>query len=195
MRHFGSAIVLLLLSPPSGATDLTRDELSKRLSSYHSLKSFEVPFRQTKKLKGVDFELRSRGTLHVDRRAPYKIDWRVVEPAPIEVHIEESKIEIVTGLGNKQSRQTFDRKQATSQEATKGFARLGAWMRMDAEELDRQYRIEAMSPSRLRFLPKETDSIRKVEIEIGKNGQLQKMQLFEISDDEIEIEFGKLKSL
>ena len=196
MRHFRSAIVVLLfITANSRANELTRDELAKRLSAYQDLKSFEVPFSQTKKLKGMDLELRSKGLLRVKRRDPYSVDWKVQEPARLDVRIQSDKIEILSGEGEKQTRQIFDRKQATSVEATKGFGSLGAWMRMDATELSQKYRIESAGLDRMIFLPRmKEEALKKVEIRVGKDGHLSRMQLLEHSDDEIEIEFGKLRA-
>lgn len=193
MRLMGSAIVVLL-TLQAQAGPMSEAELSKRLASYQNLKAFEVPFQQTKKLKGLDLKLRSKGLLTVHRQSPYLISWKVTEPAPLEIRIEEKKVEIISGEPQKQTRQSFDPKQAGSQEATKGFARLGAWMRMDATELARNYNIEAEAGNQISFQPREPDSIRQVKLQVGPNGQLKSMKLFEASDDEVEIEFGNLKS-
>jgi outer membrane lipoprotein-sorting protein len=172
------------------AEPLSQAELAKKLKFYASISTLSVTFKQTKNLKDMGVQLKSEGRLSLHR--PNKVVWEITQPSPLEVTLEHDQIQIRSGRGPAAQVQTLKMSEASLDQPTQSMAGLIAWLNLDARALSEQYKVFAKDSNSFRFEPKQKDLMPfdNLEMSLGKDGQLKRLTLHEVSQDTLDIEFG-----
>jgi len=191
-----SAIMLLVISvicSVAEAAEVPLAELKARLSYYSHIKSFEVAFQQVKFIKSLNVHLRSKGVLTVEK--PHTVFWKIVEPSPLLVRIDDKKLELTNGSGTNVEKQTMELLNLPS--AMKNLNLLTTWMKLDPVELSQNYRIYKKTKENYIFEPRDlqTAMFESFEMVMEANGQLKSLTLLEKSKDSLHIEFSNPKIL
>jgi outer membrane lipoprotein-sorting protein len=186
----------LLMTPHSRATELGEKDLTSVLHYYENLKSLQVPFTQVKTMRSLDMTLTSSGILKLQKN-PQKIVWDILKPAPVRVILTNAQIEIINNPGLKTEQVQILKMDsiptAGANADSKNFASLAAWLDLDAKTLARDYYVEKKSNSLYEFTPKEKGKtpFEKLDMTLHPPGPLEKLVIHELSQDEVEIRFGK----
>jgi outer membrane lipoprotein-sorting protein len=188
MRFWSSAIMLLVtcsISAAPATKEVQLSELQSRLRLYTGYKAFETKFNQVKFIKSMNVHLKSKGRLTVEK--PNKVLWQITEPSLMTVKIDDKNLEMTTGTGKEANIQKVDIGNVPS--AMKNMAMLSTWLRLDAEELARDYKISKISDLQFNFEPREEGMFTGFEMTLTPKGHLKSLIIHEKSEDTLQIEF------
>ncbi len=196
MKLWLSAI-MLSVTTPLFATDRYSEvqaaELKTRLSYYAKLLSFEAEFQQVKYIKSMNVQLKSKGSIKVQK--PNEVTWKIIDPSPITVHITDKNLEMTTGKGKDAKTEKVDLAQVPS--ALKNLTHMTTWLKLDPVELSANYRVFKKSEEDFVFKPRdlELSMFESLEMTLDPKGHLKTLILSEKSQDSLEIRFSKPKIL
>lgn len=180
---------MLLVTSSIFASPATQEvqlpELQSRLRLYKGYRGFETKFNQVKFIKSMNVRLKSKGILTVQK--PHKVLWQITEPSKMTVKIDDKRLEMTSGSGKEASTQKVDIGNIPS--AMKNMATLSTWLRMDANELARDYRISKTSDVQFTFEPREEGMFTSFEMTLTPKGHLKSLTIHEKSEDSLQIEF------
>ncbi len=168
-------------------------QLSHRLKFYSQLTSFETNFTQIKTLKDLKMNLKSKGKLSVER--PHRVNWVITEPAPVSVLMDQEKVVVKMGEGSDAQTQIFKMSDLSTQDGFSSLATITSWMKLDAQQLSKDYEVTEDTKDLYTFKPKnKTDSLfESLEMSLAKSGYLKSLKIFEKSGDSLEIQFSEPK--
>ena len=185
----------LVLSASSLAAPVSESDLADRLKFYRSVQSLDVRFSQTKKIVDAGMEIASEGRLRLGNPAGGEngtVVWEITKPAPVRITLDGKGIDIVNGTGAQASHQHFSSSDMPQEGSAGSFSSLGAWLKLDAHAISENYAVESSESGRYRFTPKKSGGpFAKLELEIGRLGHLERLNIFERSGDEITLRFSK----
>ena len=198
--RFWSAVIMLFvttsvfaLSTEKLKTEVDTVELKKKLSLYKTYKGFRAQFTQTKYIKSMNVSLKSKGNLsvlkHKGEGGSTLVTWRVVDPAPLTVKIDDKNLEIASG--DQEEIQKVDLSQIPS--AMKNMAMLATWLKMDADELTRDYKVTKLSESQFSFEPRDESLFTGLDMSLNPKGYVRTLVIREKSGDSLSIEFSAPK--
>jgi hypothetical protein len=185
-----------MMTPHSRATELGEKDLASVLHYYQNLKTLQVSFMQIKTMRSLDMTLTSSGILKVQKN-PQKIIWDILKPAPVRVILTQTQIEIINDPGLKTEQVQILKMDAIpisgANADSKNFASLAAWLDLDAKTLARDYQVKKISNVLYEFTPKDKGKtpFEKLDMTLHPGGPLEKLVIHELSQDEMEIRFGK----
>jgi len=183
--HFLYSAAVVLLGVAQGV-ELSPAQLYDELKVYATLTSFRTHFTQVKKLNELNLELKSEGTLTV--RRPREVIWEVKKPTALRLTLDGKNLT----LSNANSETT------TVTAGFKGVDKLMAWLRLDAAEIGRSYRVTRHPSGELECLPKKADPgdpFVSMRLRLSTDGSLSQLNLKERSGDALEISFTKPEKL
>jgi outer membrane lipoprotein-sorting protein len=133
----------------------------------------------------MNVRLKSKGRLTVEK--PNKVLWQITEPSNMTVKIDDKNLEMTTGTGKEADTQKVDISNVPS--AMKNMALLSSWLRLDATELARDYKISKISDLQFNFEPREDGMFTSFEMTLTPKGHLKSLTIHEKSEDTLRIEF------
>ena len=194
-RFFPILLLAILASSVTHAavtkTPVDKVRLEKTLKFYRGISVLKVSFKEVKTLQNLSLKLYSEGNLTV--KPPDRVIWEVTKPSPLKVSLEQKAVEIVSGTGTAKQTQSFSMQDGGGEKGAQALAHLAAWLKLDADALSEQYQIFALEKDTFEFQPKKQDSspFKSITMKMGPSGHLQRLQLLEISNDTIRIDFAK----
>jgi len=170
--------------------ELSSSQIQDQLKVYSSLDSFRTHFKQTKRLKGLNLELKSEGVLTV--RRPREIVWEVSKPSPLTLKMNENQLTLIQQGDEGKKEQKWTLGSGNVDAGSKGLDRMVAWLRLDAAEIAREYHVSREASGELICRPKKeetNDPFLSLKLQLRKDGSLSKLFLNERSGDVLEISF------
>jgi outer membrane lipoprotein carrier protein len=155
---------------------------------YTKLKTLSAEFTQSKELKSIGVNLKSKGTLSFDR--PNYFEWKVIEPKNFVFMYKNASITLMEAGKVLKSADSanFDKKMLDA------ITHLKAWMMIDQKFIEENYNIQKITAETYEFTPKDkVKMFKSILIEMGKNYPIKKISLTEATNDVIVIEFTKTK--
>ncbi len=178
----------------SSQGNMSAIQLQEALGPYQKFATLKVDFGQKKYLQKLAIEMKSQGTLEINRRSGKpSFRWKVTKPSALLVELKDGMLQIVSGEGDTQDIQKIPLSAAQGQ--NKGFSDLTAWLNLDIVVLARNYNVQKTGPRTFSFQSKEPESapFRTIQITGSKAGYLEKMQLEERNGDSVVIEFDHVE--
>lgn len=172
-------------------TPIPERALAAKLEHYRRISDLRVTFRQVKWMKEMGIRLDSQGELALHR--PDQVTWRISRPSPLLVRLGGGHIHIETGSGADRTVQDFPMANLPSDRGARALAGLVAWLRLDAHAIAAQYQVVELGPRSFRFSPRPgvECAFAGLELELSREGNLKRLAIDELSQDRLEIEFGK----
>lgn len=188
-------VVGLLLQPVMGWADtptVTASELAEQLKFYKPIRELRAHFRQVKHLSEMNLDLKSEGQLTFVR--PNDIEWEIHKPNLLTVKMNDSEVRITSKSGAEISTQTFKISELPKDTAAAGIGLLKPWLMLDAESLGAHYKVTRPAPRTYSFEPKDGPRLfSKIETRLNSKGHVERLVLFEMSGDRMEIDFDEPK--
>ncbi len=151
-------------------------DLDHALRRYQNVERLHVRFEQTKRLRDLDYEIRSRGDLEW---APERLLWRIHSPAPTSVEFKNGELRV------------GDQAQAVSDNYRREMERMLSWIRFDAGTLKKDFAISRASPTVFEFTPKEPGgAFKSMRLTLNAKGFAERVELNEVSDDRLILTFS-----
>ncbi|MBF0316022.1 MAG: outer membrane lipoprotein carrier protein LolA [Oligoflexia bacterium] len=164
--------------------------MKKHLIKYQQIKTLFVKFEQTKKVKSLGVEIKSQGNMTV--RHPDFILWKITAPSEMSVTMSGSNVIIVSkNFEGKELIQKYNFQNMLSDRTSKSMLYLTKWLQLDAKFIADNYTIYELEKNHYQFHPKQKEEspFSELEIQVSKRGDVSKLILKEINDDEIYFTF------
>lgn len=179
---FFTFVAAVFLQSLAQGVDLSPTELKEHLKLYSSMGSFRSHFIQVKKLKEVELELKSSGTLTV--RRPREVIWEVKKPAALTLKMDGKNLTL----------RTANSETTALTAGFKGLDKLVAWLKLDAAEIAREYHVSREPSGELNCRPRKAESndpFVSMKLRLRTDGSLSQLLLDERSGDQLDISFTK----
>jgi hypothetical protein len=181
---------LSFTSACAAENDANFGALKQSLAVYQNLATLEVGFIQKKSLSSIGTTLESSGRLKITDH-PKLIVWEILKPAPLRIELRDSKMKIITAPGSKnESVQLLDANEGGAK-GSAAQAELSAWMSLDANSISDQYNITQKNKNEFEFHPKGKSAFSSINVKLTRLGNLQDLNLHEVSGDTLALTFGK----
>lgn len=189
--------ILLFWSGFANCAPLPLNVLKEKLQKYQNIESLRVDFTQKKTISDLDIEIKSSGTLTVDKKKDTVVTWLVQKPAWIEIMLNNSELLITKKEDGKKiiNKISLQKIKNEGQENSNFFDSLLSWLDLDAEKLIRFYSISEKNNFEYVFTPLKPQGhpFESITLTLDTNGIAQKMSVIEKSKDQIEISLGTPK--
>lgn len=151
------------------------------------MENLDVRFSQVKILKDINVRLLSEGRLQIKK--PNVVIWEIEKPAFSRVTLKGGEMRIQSDVGKPE--EVFNAKEG-GREADRNIRSMMVWLKMDAEEMFREYRVWEVLPRTFRFEPFQKDLVpfQNLTMELSAKGDLKKLKIHEKSGDDLEISFA-----
>jgi outer membrane lipoprotein-sorting protein len=155
---------------------------------YAKLSSLRANFKQEKEVKSLGMKLHSSGSLSFKK--PDLFERKVLQTNPFGFVFKSDQIELWENgkLVKSVDSSKMDTKMLNA------ITHLKAWLTMDQKFVETHYSMKKLSESKYEFTPKgKTQIFKTITIETDTKSPIKRIQLVELSDDLINIEFSGTK--
>lgn len=151
---------------------------------YSKLSSLSADFKQIKEVKSLGVTLKSEGSLNFQK--PDFFEWQVKKPRSFGFVFRKGSIELWENgkISKSADSSKMDAKMLNA------ISHLKAWLTLDQKFIESHYSIKELSKNRYEFRPiGELKIFKSITIETHEKYPIKKIQMLEMSDDVIDIEF------
>lgn len=155
---------------------------------YSKLSALSSNFSQEKEMKGLGVKLKSQGSMSFKK--PDFFEWNVKSPKSFGFVFKNNGIELLENGKVVKSADTtkFDPKMLNA------ISHLKAWLTLDQKFIESHYEIKKLAGNLYEFTPiGEMKIFKSIKIETHDKYPIKKIQLIELSNDQINIEFTDTK--